>query len=115
MFECKYELDSLCGFLKLSRAYFQNTNDSSFINDDWNAAVAQIFKVIEEQSQPTFDQDFNLLSYVRERVQRAERMSLTAAQYSWSGGNGALSPMVNNHGNNEPNACVLLCKHSPPR
>lgn len=54
-------------FLKLSRAYFQNTNDSSFINDDWNAAVAQIFKVIEEQSQPTFDEDFNLLSYVSGR------------------------------------------------
>jgi len=34
VFECKYELDSLCGFLKLSRAYYQNTNDSSFINDD---------------------------------------------------------------------------------
>ncbi|KZW03916.1 hypothetical protein EXIGLDRAFT_715946 [Exidia glandulosa HHB12029] len=98
VFECKYELDSLCGFLKLSRAYFQNTNDSSFINDDWNAAVKQIFKVIEEQSQPTFDEDFNLLSY-----------------YSWSGGNGALSPMVNNHGNNEPNAYTGMVKthHRP--
>ena len=52
-----------------------------------NAAIGQIFKVIEEQSQPTFDEDFNLLSY-----------------YSWTGGNGALSPMVNNRGNNEPNA-----------
>ncbi|EJD53887.1 hypothetical protein AURDEDRAFT_110595 [Auricularia subglabra TFB-10046 SS5] len=98
VFECKYELDSLCGFLKLSRGYFENTGDSSFINDDWNAAVAAIFKVIEEQSQPTFDEDFNLLSY-----------------YSWSGGNGALAPFVNNRGNNEPNAYTGMVKthHRP--
>ena len=30
----QYEIDSLCGFLKLSRAYFQQTNDSSFMNEN---------------------------------------------------------------------------------
>ncbi|KAG8692694.1 hypothetical protein FRC09_011029 [Ceratobasidium sp. 395] len=87
VFECKYELDSLCGFLKLSRSYFQATKDSSFANDNWNAAISQIFRVMEEQSQGTFDKDFNVVSY-----------------YNWTGGNGALPPMVSNHGNGEPKA-----------
>ncbi|RDB23260.1 hypothetical protein Hypma_009548 [Hypsizygus marmoreus] len=87
VFECKYEIDSLCGFLKLSRSFYQATKDSSFINDNWRAAIKQIFRVINEQSQPTFDENFNFISY-----------------YNWTGGNGALSPFVNNRGNGEPKA-----------
>ncbi|KAI9001183.1 Six-hairpin glycosidase-like protein [Trametes punicea] len=85
VYECKYEIDSLCGFLKLSRSYYQATNDSSFMNTNWFSAVDQIFRVIWEQSQSTFDENFNLVSY-----------------YNWTGGNGALSPAVNNAGNGEP-------------
>ncbi|KAH9894255.1 Six-hairpin glycosidase-like protein [Cubamyces lactineus] len=85
VFECKYEIDSLCGFLKLSRSYYQATNDASIMNDNWFAAIDQIFRVIWEQSQSTFDEDYNLVSY-----------------YNWTGGNGALSPAVNNAGNGEP-------------
>lgn len=48
-------------------------------------AINQIFRVIDEQSQPTFDEDFNIISY-----------------YNWTGGNGALSPAVPNGGNGEP-------------
>lgn len=48
-------------------------------------AVNQIFRVIDEQSQATFDDDFNVISY-----------------YSWTGGNGALAPAVPNGGNGEP-------------
>ncbi|KAJ1311495.1 hypothetical protein OPQ81_009982 [Rhizoctonia solani] len=87
VFECKYELDSLCGFLKLSRSYYQATNDYSFANDNWDAAISQIFRVMDEQSQGTFDEDFNVISY-----------------YNWTGGNGALSPQVPNRGNGEPKA-----------
>lgn len=50
-------------------------------------AIDQIFRVINEQSQPTFDEDFNFISF-----------------YNWTGGNGALSPMVDNRGNGEPKA-----------
>ncbi|KAI0036072.1 Six-hairpin glycosidase-like protein [Vararia minispora EC-137] len=85
VFECKYEIDSLCGFLKLSRGYYQATNDSSFMNGNWSEAISQIFRVIKEQSQPTFDEDFNVISY-----------------YNWSGIAGSLSPPVNNEGNGEP-------------
>ncbi|KAF5363531.1 hypothetical protein D9756_000561 [Leucocoprinus leucothites] len=87
VFECKYELDSLCGFLKLSRLYYRNTNDTSFMNENWRTAIDQIFRVINEQSQPTFDEHFNFISF-----------------YNWTGGNGALSPMVDNGGNGEPKA-----------
>ncbi|KAF8232422.1 hypothetical protein L208DRAFT_1397383 [Tricholoma matsutake] len=98
VFECKYEIDSLCGFLKLSRSYYQATNDSSFINDNWRAAVNQIFRVLHEQSQPTFDENFNFISY-----------------YNWTGGNGALSPMVDNGGNGEPKAYTgLVGTHHRP-
>ncbi|KAJ7023625.1 Six-hairpin glycosidase-like protein [Mycena alexandri] len=87
VFECKYEIDSLCGFLKLSRSYYGATKDASFMNDNWYAAVNQIFRVINEQSQGSFDANFNFISY-----------------YNWTGGNGALSPAVDNGGNGEPKA-----------
>ena len=107
VFECKYEIDSLCGFLKLSRSYYQTTNDSSIMNDKcmlfpfalWsnsfvppgNSALEQIFRVIDEQSQGTFDENYNVISY-----------------YNWTGGPGALSPAVVNEGNGEPKAYTGL-------
>ncbi|KAJ7266601.1 Six-hairpin glycosidase-like protein [Mycena rebaudengoi] len=87
VFECKYEIDSLCGFLKLSRSYYTATKDASFMNANWYAAINQIFRVINEQSQGSFDENFNFISY-----------------YNWTGGNGALAPMVYNRGNGEPKA-----------
>ncbi|KIM45997.1 glycoside hydrolase family 125 protein [Hebeloma cylindrosporum] len=98
VFECKYELDSLCGFLKLSRSYYNATKDASFMNANWQAAVDQIFRVINEQAQGTFDANFNLISY-----------------YNWTGGHGALSPMVSNQGNGEPKAYTgLVGTHHRP-
>ncbi|CAL1702220.1 unnamed protein product [Somion occarium] len=98
VFECKYEIDSLCGFLKLSRSYYQATKDASFMNDNWHTAINQIFRVIDEQSQATFDDDFNLVSF-----------------YNWTGGNGALSPAVPNGGNGEPKAYTgLVGTHHRP-
>lgn len=91
VFECKYEIDSLCGFLKLSRAYYKATGDSSFINDHWKTAIDQIIRVIHEQSQPSFDENFNFISY-----------------FNWTGSRGSLSPRVNNRGNNEPKAYTGL-------
>jgi meiotically up-regulated gene 157 (Mug157) protein len=111
----QYEIDSLCGFLKLSRAYYQSTGDSSFINEHcgsrkWpflsfsadhcvgKAAVDQIFRVVNEQSQPSFDEEFNFISY-----------------YNWTGSRGSLSPRVNNRGNNEPRAYtgLVATSHRP--
>ncbi|KAI0049554.1 glycoside hydrolase family 125 protein [Auriscalpium vulgare] len=98
VFECKYEIDSLCGFIKLSRGYYEATGDASILNDNWKSAIDQIFRVISEQSQGSFDQNFNFVSY-----------------YSWTGGNGALSPAVNNNGNGEPKAYTgLVGTHHRP-
>jgi len=85
VFECKYEIDSLCGFLKLSRTYFQNTGDSSFADANWYTAISQIFRVMNEQSQGTYTADFEVVSY-----------------YNWTGTAGSLSPPVSNGGNGEP-------------
>ena len=53
---------------------------------------------MEEQSQPTFGEDFNFISY-----------------YNWTGGNGALSPAVNNAGNGEPKGYTgLVGTHHRP-
>jgi meiotically up-regulated gene 157 (Mug157) protein len=84
VFECKYELDSLCGFIKLSASYYQATKDSSMMNADWLSAIDQIFRVMNEQSQPSFDADFNFISY-----------------YNWTGLPGSLAGSVNNGGNGE--------------
>jgi hypothetical protein len=54
--------------------------------------------VVNEQSQPTFDEDFNLISF-----------------YSWTGGGGSLSPAVDNGGNGEPKAFTgLVGTHHRP-
>ena len=51
-----------------------------------HSAIDQIFRLIEEQSQASWDEDFNFISY-----------------YNWTGTPGvSLSPLVNNDGNGEP-------------
>ncbi|KIK65463.1 glycoside hydrolase family 125 protein [Collybiopsis luxurians FD-317 M1] len=87
VFECKYEIDSLCSFLKLSTTYYNETKDASILNDNWFSAIDQIFQVINNQSQGTWDENFNFISY-----------------YNWTGSAGSLSPAVNNQGNGEPKA-----------
>ncbi|KAK6446297.1 hypothetical protein FP744_10002547 [Trichoderma asperellum] len=98
VFECKYELDSLAGFLKITRSYYANTKDSSFINDNWNAAMSQIVRVLYEQSQSSWSSDFEWVSY-----------------YNWTGTAGALSPMVPNSGNGEPKQAngLVASSHRP--
>ncbi|KAF8450810.1 Six-hairpin glycosidase-like protein [Boletus edulis BED1] len=85
VFECKYELDSLCSFIKLSTSYYQATGDSLMMNANWLSAIDQIFRVMSEQSRPSFDADFNFVSY-----------------YNWTGLAGSLAGSVNNGGNGEP-------------
>ncbi|KAK5991941.1 Meiotically up-regulated gene protein [Cladobotryum mycophilum] len=98
VFECKYELDSLAGFLKIVRSYYANTKDSSFINDNWNAAMSQIVRVIQEQSQGSWSNDWEFVSY-----------------YNWTGTPGALSPAVPNSGNGEPKLAngLVASSHRP--
>ncbi|CAK5269074.1 unnamed protein product [Mycena citricolor] len=85
VFECKYEIDSLCGFLKLSRSYYTETKDATFMDAQWFDAIDQILTVVDHQSQASFDADFNWISY-----------------YNFTGLAGSLSPAVPNGGNGEP-------------
>ncbi|KAM0542405.1 hypothetical protein ACHAO7_009959 [Fusarium culmorum] len=98
VFECKYELDSLAGFLKIARSYYSNTKDASFINDNFKSAMTQILRVIDEQSQSTWAEDWSYVSY-----------------YNWTGNAGSLSPPVPNSGNGEPKLAngLVACSHRP--
>ncbi|KAH0597638.1 hypothetical protein MHUMG1_05018 [Metarhizium humberi] len=98
VFECKYELDSLAAFLKISRSYYQNTKDASFINDNWEKAMNKILQTINEQSQSSWSDDWEFVSY-----------------YNWTGTAGSLSPPVPNSGNGEPKLAngLVACSHRP--
>ena len=70
IFECKYELDSLASFLKLSRVYYEETGQLEFITSAWLKAVTLVLKVLEEQSEPSFDPLTGKINRVRYRFQR---------------------------------------------
>jgi uncharacterized protein len=55
VFECKYELDSLASFLKLSWLYYDRMGDVTFVTPTWLEAVWLVLNVIDEQMEPTFD------------------------------------------------------------
>ena len=45
--ESKYELDSIAAFLKLSRNYFESTDDLSIFDDDWLKTIKLILKALK--------------------------------------------------------------------
>ncbi|KNG48940.1 glycoside hydrolase family 125 protein [Stemphylium lycopersici] len=55
VFECKYELDSLAHFLRLSNQFHDHTSSTEFINGRWLLALDTLLAVLTEQSKPTFD------------------------------------------------------------
>lgn len=96
----QYELDSLAGFLKICRSYYENTKDSSFLNDNCRylrivllhlltsdsgfAAMEAILTLVENESQSSWSEDWEFISY-----------------YNWTGTAGSLSPPVKNGGNGD--------------
>jgi meiotically up-regulated gene 157 (Mug157) protein len=55
VFECKYELDSLAHFLALGTELYDSTGSTEFLTDRWYLALDTLLKVLDAQSQPTFD------------------------------------------------------------
>ncbi|KAL2120840.1 hypothetical protein VTJ04DRAFT_4867 [Mycothermus thermophilus] len=57
VFECKYELDSLAHFLALGNDFHAQTKHTEFLTPRWYKALNQVLKVLDEQSQSTFDSE----------------------------------------------------------
>lgn len=57
VFECKYELDSLAHFLALGNDFHEHTGSTDFVNKRWLLAVKTLLRVLEQQSQSTFDEE----------------------------------------------------------
>ena len=56
VFECKYELDSLGHFLALANDFHEHSGGSTeYMTQRWYLALATVLRVLEQQSQPTFD------------------------------------------------------------
>ncbi|KAK2774906.1 hypothetical protein FQN53_003382 [Emmonsiellopsis sp. PD_33] len=57
VFECKYELDSLANFLALGNQFYSHTKSTNFVTKRWYSAVDTVLRVIQQQSEPTFDEN----------------------------------------------------------
>lgn len=55
VFECKYELDSLAHFLALANEFHLHTGSTDYLTPRWYRTLATVLRVLEQQSQPTFD------------------------------------------------------------
>ncbi|KAH9810510.1 glycoside hydrolase family 125 protein [Teratosphaeria destructans] len=70
VFECKYELDSLAHFLRLGNEFHAHTGSTAFLNDRWYQALKSLLRVLDEQSQSTFDSETGAFKPQTYRFQR---------------------------------------------
>ncbi|KAK3688433.1 hypothetical protein B0T22DRAFT_153659 [Podospora appendiculata] len=57
VFECKYELDSVAHFLALASDFYEHTGSTGFLNARWYKALDSVLRVLQQQSQSTFDSE----------------------------------------------------------
>jgi uncharacterized protein len=55
VFECKYELDSLAAFLRLTNEYHASTGSIAFLQPHWFRALEALLEVLDAQARPTFN------------------------------------------------------------
>lgn len=82
VFECKYELDSLAHFLALGNSFYNHTKSLAFLTPRWYQALHTVLKVLDEQSESTFDKDTgtfvpNTYRFSRKTEQGTETLPLS--------------------------------------
>ncbi|GAO46828.1 hypothetical protein SAICODRAFT_6734 [Saitoella complicata NRRL Y-17804] len=89
VFECKWELDSLAAFIKLSWMYYTETGDTKFMDKTWTEAVQHLFGVLNQQSEPTFDDMGrpmrNAYTFRRQTTSGTETLALSGAGHPING------------------------------
>lgn len=102
VFECKYELDSLASFLTLSNDYYEAVKGDkeevvdTFSGNDgaWYRAIAKLTRVLEDQSQPTYNENGNILktrySFKRHTDLGTETLNLNGIGNPVAGGTGLI-------------------------
>ena len=55
VFECKYELDSIAHFLALTNQFHNHTGSVAFLTPRWAGALQTVMRLLDKQSEPTFD------------------------------------------------------------
>ncbi|KAF3483316.1 DUF1237 domain-containing protein [Arthroderma uncinatum] len=81
VFECKYELDSIANFLSLGNQFYTETKSDAFLTPRWYEALNTVLRVLDEQSQSTFDDDGqyirNQYTFQRQTNAGTETLSLS--------------------------------------
>lgn len=94
IFECKYELDSLAAFLRLSNQYYINTGSSDFLTKRWYRALQTVLDVLDAQAEPTFGRDGqfdrNYYTFQRWTNVGTETLSLTGVGNPLANGTGLI-------------------------
>ncbi|KAF2671749.1 hypothetical protein BT63DRAFT_476609 [Microthyrium microscopicum] len=92
VFECKWELDSLAAFLRLSNQFHNSTGSTAFLTKRWFKAANTIMDTLEAQARSTFDEngdyERNMYTFQRNTNTGTETLSLT----------GVGNPLANNTG-----------------
>lgn len=92
IFECKWELDSLAAFLRLSTQFYLHTEITSFITPRWLQALNTVLDVLNTQSEPSFDENG---VYVRNRYTFQRWTNIGTETLNLAG---AGNPLANNTG-----------------
>ncbi|KAI9037844.1 uncharacterized protein KD926_011547 [Aspergillus affinis] len=94
VFECKYELDSLAHFLALGTEFYENTKSTEFLTTRWYSALNTVLKVLDAQSQPTFNDKgqyvVNQYTFQRKTTLGTETLSLAGVGNPLNHGTGLI-------------------------
>lgn len=83
VFERKYELDSLCAVLRLSRGYYDATGDSSCLDARWGRAADLILETIRREQEPPPEGEQPLYTFERMTTAATDTLPLGGKGNPW--------------------------------